>query len=227
MNFSRNLSGLASCLSINLQGEELWLLPGKALFWPRVRTLLLADLHLGKVNHFRKAGVPVPTSANDQNTAALIEVIRETNPVRTIFLGDLFHSQYNEEWEVLRQVIDHFRHCTFELVMGNHDVLSPVQYERLGIRVHARQLVLDPFVLTHQPEEVTQGGGYNLAGHVHPGIRLVGKGRQSLMLPCFYFGSRAGLLPAFGSFTGLGRLQHKKGDQIYVIAEQQVMKVSA
>jgi DNA ligase-associated metallophosphoesterase len=210
---------------IQLQDEDLHLLPEKAVFWPRQKALLIADLHLGKVNHFRKSGVAVPPSANDQNTAALIEVIQKTRPERTIFLGDLFHSHYNEEWEVLRQIRGHFAACSFELVVGNHDILSPVQYERLGINLHANELKLGPFLLTHQPVEVGPDRGYNLAGHLHPGVRLVGKARQSLTLPCFCFGDRAGILPAFGSFTGLYRLRLKKSDQVYVIAEKKVMKL--
>jgi DNA ligase-associated metallophosphoesterase len=220
-----NFKDLIQPLVIQLQSEELHLLPDKALFWPREKVLLIADLHLGKINHFRKSGVPVPPSANHQNTAALIDVIQKTKPHRTIFLGDLFHSHYNEEWEVLRQVLVHFVGCSFELVVGNHDILSPLQYQRLGIRIHTEQLMLGPFRLTHQPTEAPSAEGYNLAGHIHPGIRLVGKAKQSLMLPCFCFGDRTGLLPAFGSFTGLYRLRLKKSDQVYVIAEDNVMKL--
>lgn len=215
---------MGATLTIHIQDEELRLLPDKAIFLPRLKTLLLADLHLGKITHFRKSGVPVPTAANDQNTAALIDVIQKTKPERTIFLGDLFHSHYNEEWEVLRQVLTHFVGCSFELVVGNHDILSPLQYARLGIRIHADQLMLAPFLLTHQPLEENHSG-YNLAGHVHPGIRLVGKGRQSLVLPCFWFGSKGALLPAFGSFTGLYRLPLKKSDQVFAIADNNVMKL--
>jgi DNA ligase-associated metallophosphoesterase len=214
-----------SFLDIDVQGEMLRLLPDKALFWPRMKTLLLADLHLGKVNHFRKAGVPVPPAANVQNTAALIDVFRQTKPERTIFLGDLLHSYYNDELEVLRQVLGHFTACTFELVAGNHDILPPLQYERLGIRVHAKHLADAPFLFTHQPLPDASAAGYNLAGHLHPGIRLVGQARQAITLPCFYFGKYAGLLPAFGSFTGLHRLKLKKSDRVFVIAENRVMAI--
>ena len=46
------------------------------------------------------------------------------------------------------------------------------------------------------------GYGYVLAGHLHPGVRLHGPGRQSVRLPCFAFGRNAALLPAFSEFTG-------------------------
>ena len=34
-----------------------------AIFWKEKDTLLLADIHLGKVGHFRKSGIPVPRKA--------------------------------------------------------------------------------------------------------------------------------------------------------------------
>ncbi len=201
------------------------LLSQKALYWPLKRILLVADLHLGKVNHYRKAGYPVPTKANDENTALLIDLLNHYKPERLLFLGDLFHSHYNEEWEVLGQVIRHFRSTSFELVMGNHDIMSTLQYERHQVMVHREELLIDDLLLTHVPLEEPIPGVYNLAGHIHPGARLLGKGRQALLLPCFYFGKHQGILPAFGSFTGLYPVKVLKGDQVFVIVEGEVINV--
>ena len=49
--------------------------------------------------------------------------------------------------------------------------------------------------------------------------------RQRLRLPCFYFGERSGVLPAFGAFTGLSMLRPANGDHCFVIAEDQVLAV--
>jgi len=78
--------------------------------------------------------------------------------------------------------------------------------------------------ITHHPD-ATDKKVYNLAGHVHPGFRLSGKAKQALTLPCFYFGEDGGLLPAFGAFTGLSRIEPKVNDQIYVIVDQSIVKV--
>ena len=43
---------------------------------------------------------------------------------------------------------------------------------------------------------------YFFSGHLHPGIRIRGMGKQSLQFPCFYFGGQYAILPAFGRFTG-------------------------
>lgn len=212
-------------MDIEIMNESMELFPQKALFWKKHRTLFLADLHLGKINHFRKSGIPVPCKANDRNLELLIDVINQTKPQRIICLGDLFHSHYNPEWEVFGELVRHFASISFELVLGNHDIMSERQYERKGIAVYD-DLVLGSFLFTHHPLEIIPTNFYNMAGHIHPGINLRGKGRQSVTLPCFYFGQRQALLPAFGMFTGLARIAPKKDDKIFVVADNKIMLVA-
>jgi DNA ligase-associated metallophosphoesterase len=217
--------GMKAGVRAMVNGNELVLLPQKAVYWEAESTLLLADLHLGKINHFRRSGYPVPPRANDANTTQLIDLLNHFKPNRTLFLGDLFHSHYNQEWEVLGQVVKHFSACSFELILGNHDIMSEVQYQRHQLTVH-NELRVGNLLLTHEPQEPQQAGCYNLAGHIHPGARLVGGAKQSLTLPCFYFGARQGILPAFGSFTGLYRVPVKRNDLVYVVADGEVVKVA-
>jgi uncharacterized protein len=209
---------------IEIENEEFALFPQKAAFWKRYDILLLADLHLGKVNHFRKSGYAVPAKANDHNVELLVEIIDLTKPKRVVCLGDLFHSHYNPEWEVFGELVNHFSGISFELVLGNHDIMSDRQYERKRIYVHD-EIKLGPFIFTHHPMEEIPANAYNIAGHIHPGVHLVGKARQSLTLPCFYFGARIGLLPAFGKFTGLAPITPQKNDRIFVVADNKVIAV--
>jgi DNA ligase-associated metallophosphoesterase len=204
--------------------ERLELLPQKAVLWREKKLLFIADLHLGKVNHFRKSGIPVPTKANDRNLELLVELLTETKPERVICLGDLFHSHYNPEWEVFGELIKHFGNISFELVLGNHDIMSRIQYSRKGITLHD-VLRVSPFIFTHHPLEETEMECYNIAGHVHPGVNLRGKGKQSITLPCFYFGECSGLLPAFGMFTGLAKIYPKKADKVFAIVEDRIIEL--
>ncbi len=212
-------------MNIGIKGQQLTMLPEKALALMSYKILLLADLHFGKINHFRKSGIPVPSKANDRNAEFLINLLNRIKPERVIFLGDLFHSHYNEEWEVLGQVLRHFSACRFELVKGNHDIMSKLQYERHQMEVHEGALKVGPFILTHEPMKDPESDYYNIAGHIHPGVHLSGKGRQSLTLPCFYFGERQGIMPAFGSFTGLATINPSKNDRIFVIADGKILEV--
>jgi uncharacterized protein len=210
-------------MEVELFHEKVTLLPQKALWFKTRKLLLVADLHFGKINHFRRSGIPVPAKANDKNTELLINLLNETKPDRLVFLGDLFHSHYNEEWEVVGQIRKHFSACSFELVLGNHDILSALQYERHTMVVYPNELKVGDFVFTHEPMETIEEGYYNLSGHLHPGVQLRGSGRQSITLPCFYFGKHQGILPAFGSFTGLARVSPKKEERIFVIAHDKII----
>lgn len=212
-------------MKIEIRGHQLTMHPEKALALMADKVLLLADLHFGKINHFRKSGIPVPSKANDRNSEFLIDLLNRVKPERIIFLGDLFHSHYNEEWEVLGQVLHHFSSCSFELVRGNHDIMSNLQYDRHNMQIHECALKIGPFIFTHEPLEKPKDDFYNIAGHIHPGVHLSGRGRQSLTLPCFHFGKHQCIMPAFGSFTGLAKINPKKEDQIFVIAEGKILKV--
>lgn len=188
--------------------------------------LVLADVHLGKVNHFRKNGIPVPVRAGIRNIEILVSLVDFLQPVRVLFfLGDLFHSRFNSDWDAVKQVIAHFKAVAFELVEGNHDVLEKIHYEQSGLQLHGTCLDEGPFVFTHHPIKNVPEGKFNIAGHVHPGIFLGGKGKQGVKLPCFYFSRKHALCPAFGEFTGLSAIQPLPGDRTFVIADNQVLEV--
>ena len=211
-------------MEITIREKKIRLLPQRAIFLVEEQALVIADLNIGKVGHFRGAGIPAPSRAGNRNFEELVSAIEGTDPKRVIFLGDLFHSHYNSDWEVFGEFLAYYSHIKFELVIGNHDIMSDHQYTRKKIHVYD-QLVLGPFLLTHHPQEDNYAPYYNLAGHIHPGVRMVGGGKQSLTLPCFFFGKQQGFLPAFGIFTGFKRIRPEKNDKVFVIAENRILKV--
>lgn len=211
---------------LEFQKEPVVLLPEKALWLPALKSLVVADVHWGKIDHFRKAGIPVPQKGNDRNAETLVSMLNIFKPGRVIFLGDLFHSVYNDGWETFGQVRNAFLPCAFELVVGNHDILSERQYERHKIQLHKEHLQLKDLLLTHEPLEEIPAGVFNVAGHIHPGANLRGRGRQSVTLPCFFVRSNQCILPAFGAFTGLATIQPKVGDKIFVVASGQVLSMN-
>lgn len=186
--------------------------------------LLLADLHLGKTAHFRKAGIAVPSAAAQSNWDRLYSLLLDYKPQKVVFLGDLFHSSYNPVWEDVGIMTVQFKYTQFLLIQGNHDILAKADYEQAGLSVYP-SLEIGPFLFTHEPLEESSSEQYNLAGHIHPCVHLRGNGRQRLRLPCFYFGKNGGLLPAFGAFTGMAGIQPKDGEEVYVVAEDCVLKV--
>ena len=201
------------------------LLPEKAVYWPDKKVLFVADVHLGKVMHFRKNGVPLPPQAAKSNVDRLTLLLDSLQITGVYFLGDLFHSVHNEEWHDLEQLVSKYPDTDFRLVEGNHDILEANRYGSAGIEVLPEGFDFDPFTLYHIPPVLSEENHYALCGHVHPAVQLKGSGRQRLTLPCFHFGPHVGILPAFGAFTGSVALKTNGQDQIYAIGANQIFRV--
>ncbi len=204
-----------------INNEEFILHPLGGLFWTKKSLLLISDVHLGKVNHFRKFGAAVPRQAIHKNFLLLDQIVADFNPFQICFLGDLFHSSLNKEWELFENWVAKTP-AEIILVSGNHDIISPILFEKLNIEIY-QEWILDDFLLTHHPEE--RDGLFNFCGHIHPAIKLKGFGRQNLRLSCFFKTKNQLILPAFGEFTGTYTLKPSKKDEVYVIVEDKVVKV--
>lgn len=208
-----------------LKDQNLILLPEKAIWWKQKEILLIADTHFGKVNHFRKSGISIPDGAALKNLEILQDLILQNKPKEVIFLGDLFHSEMNSEWLFFKDILKSFPFVKFKLVQGNHDVFHEMTYQKGQFEFFETPLEMGPFIISHEPLEI-EHALYNLCGHIHPGVKLRGGAKQSLRLACFYFKEKQGILPAFGQFTGLHVVGPKKGEKIFVIADNKVIEVA-
>ncbi len=213
-------------MNITVAGEPIMLLAQRALFVPSLRTVLVADVHWGKAAAFRAAHIPIPSGTTNSDLARLSDVLQTTQAQHLIVLGDLLHARAGRHAAVLHAIAlwraEH-AHIRIQLVRGNHDTHAGDPPDALDISCVDAPFVLGPFACAHYPEPSTMG--YVLAGHLHPHVSLSGRGRQSMRLPCFVFGERVGVLPAFSSFTGGGMYAQNPNDMIFAIAEDQVIKV--
>lgn len=184
--------------------------------------LLISDVHLGKISHFRKFGSALPGNAIYKNFVKLDGVVEYFNPESICFLGDLFHSTLNNEWNLFAEWVNQTQ-LPIILVAGNHDIISPLKYEELGVTV-VSEWTLDGFLLTHNPE--IREDYYTISGHIHPAVLLEGAGRQFLKLPCFFRTPNQIILPAFGEFTGTYVMEPAEDDKVYVITKEDVVEVA-
>ena len=213
------------CLAA-VAGESLLLMPERAAYWERVRTLLVADPHWGKAATFRASAIPVPRGTTSEGLARLDRALARTGAHRLVFLGDYLHARDGRAPETLRALADWRaanRELDVVLVRGNHDRHAGDPPVEAGVRCVDAPLLDGPFVLAHHPRASVEG--YVLAGHLHPGAPLVGRGRMRERLPCFWFRRDVGVLPAFGDFTGLADVTPEGGDRVYVVADTEVVEV--
>lgn len=211
---------------IELAGEPVVLFPERAMHLPERQTLLVADVHWGKAAAFRADRVPVPRGTTTDDLERLDALLEVTGARTLIVLGDLLHARSSLAPETLLAIEAwraRHRGLAITLVRGNHDVHAGDPPPTLDIHCVDAPFAVGPFRLYHHP--TSDPSGYALAGHVHPAVRLSGRGRQRLVLPCFAFGATSGLLPAFGSFTGAAVVDPPRDARCFVIADGSVMSV--
>ena len=213
---------------LDIGGQQLQLLPQRAAYLPGHRTLLVADAHIGKAVSFRRLGVPVPEATTDGMLARLSDALAATQAERVVFLGDLLHSARAHAAATLAAVErwrGQHRQLDLVLVRGNHDRHAGDPPAAWGVQAVDEPLRLDGLALKHHPD--AEPGAYVLAGHVHPGVLLGGRAHDRLRLPCFHFGPKVGLLPAFGEFTGLHVVSRSVGDRVFVVQGAAVLALPA
>lgn len=211
-------------LAVEVAGHALLLCPERAALDPRRHALFVADAHLGKDASFRARGVPVPTGSMLQNLARLDAMLARHRVDHLVFLGDLFHTRESHTPETLVPLAQwRTRHAALRLtlVVGNHDRHAGPAPTALGIDEVEEPYALGPWALCHHPGAVP--GAYALAGHEHP-VHTLRTRADALRLPCFRFGARNAVLPAFGAFTG-GLERREPGSRVFVVAEDRVIAV--
>ncbi|MEO7984545.1 MAG: ligase-associated DNA damage response endonuclease PdeM [Bacteroidota bacterium] len=207
-----------------------WVSPERSLYWEEEKTLIIADMHLGKSGHFRKEGIAIPQSIYKADLQRLISQLYLNKVERLIIAGDLTHSTANKELELFIKWRKDFSLLHIDLVKGNHDILDNNWYTAATINVSEKKLQAGPFLFIHDltlHPKLTEKEKqlYIFTGHMHPAISIKGQGRQSLRFPCFYFAKNYCVLPAFSRFTGTFRVTPEKGETVFALVENSVMQL--
>ncbi len=190
-------------LAFRFANEDLVADFARAVYWPRQKALLVADLHLGKSQIFRNAGIALPEGSDEQDLRRLSTLVRGHACDRLWMLGDIVHGSTATDapW---RRAWAEFAAAHGQLaitaIIGNHD-----RHDRIAMAASAEvtgELVAGPITLRHDPARPAgeTNPPFVIAGHVHPLVQLR-DGTRRYRLPCFRLGKRALILPAFGSTT--------------------------
>ncbi|HEX9511411.1 MAG TPA: ligase-associated DNA damage response endonuclease PdeM [Puia sp.] len=207
-----------------LKGQQLWLSPDRCIFWEEEKSLIVSDLHFGKTGHFRKSGIGVPQSVYREDLQRLLTQIQYFRPRQLLVVGDLFHSRENKELALFQRWREGFPDLGVRLIKGNHDILHDDWYQAAGITVDEDCLQIGAFAFVHDITDIDDIAAckgmppaYYFSGHIHPGIRINGLGKQSLRFPCFYFGVDFAVLPAFSRFTGMASIDPEPKSNVFAI----------
>lgn len=212
-------------MTVTIREEELILDKERAIYFPQQALLAISDLHLGKTAHFRKAGLQVPSTLAHNDLKRLGLLIEHYQPKTLLINGDMFHHGLNTDIEDFERWKTQYKALHFVLVKGNHDRLDEAQYQRLNIKIEEPNYCTNNFCFVHDALTCNEKNLYPISGHVHPGVSIVGKAKQSLKFPCFYFGKTHAIMPAFSSFTGLFLVRPKVGERVFAITPKSVVAV--
>jgi len=212
-----------------INDQKLWLSADRSAYWEAQETLIVSDLHFGKTGHFRKSGIGVPQAVFKEDLQRLLSLLQHFQPKQLVIVGDLFHSHENKEMALFQKWRENFPGIAFHLVKGNHDILPNEWYDQSGIELHEETMQVDRFCFIHDITTASGNSlpkaGYFFSGHIHPGVRVNGLAKQSLRFPCFYFGEKYAVLPAFSRFTGAALIELKSKDQVFAIVENKIIRM--
>jgi len=226
----------AGSLALQLAGEGLWLLPQRAVCWPACRTLVVADLHFGKDDVFRRAGLALPEGAAGEDLARLDALLVATRSERLLVLGDFLHGDLQPgdafparfaAWRAAH------RELAITVIAGNHDRHARrdgAAPPGLDVAWRAEPLLEGPFAFVHDPDapdEAAAGARFRLGGHLHPVTLLPARGGARLRVPVYWQRAQGLVLPSFGRLTGGHPVRPAPGDRLLVAGPERVIRLRA
>ena len=169
------------------------------IYWPRLMTIILSDLHLGKSMFWARHGKFLPPYDNLETLSKLKKVLRKFQISKIIFLGDVFHddSGYEslepETIQILNEIL-----CNYEIIFiaGNHDLNISIPKIKI-----LKNYTKDSIIFSHYPSTNVSEKKAQIFGHFHPKISVKISGRV-ISKKCFVIDKKKILLPSFGNYTG-------------------------
>ena len=199
-----------------------------ALWLPQLRTVVMADVHLGYGWALRRRGQLGPVD-DVAVQAKLDTVVQELSPHRIVFLGDLVHAPRPAPGEraAIEGTLERLAsRAKLTVVLGNHDRGFTRDYPGLPIAVQ-EHWECEGFLAVHGDKELPAGVDRLVMGHIHPAIGVVDHAGASRRLPAFLVTETVVILPAFSpTAAGLDVRGPGLPKQILGSAEVQVIAIS-
>ncbi len=184
---------------VSVAGAAVSLEPEGGAFLPDERVLIVSDLHLEKGSSYAARGVLLPPYDTRATLGRLAALIDRLAPRVVISLGDSFHDDACEarmgacDLGELKRLVALPEDWIW--IEGNHDPRPPAHIggQTLGA------CVVGSLTFRHEPQPRPALG--EVAGHLHPCVRVSGRGRSVRRRAFLSDGARL-VMPAFGAYTG-------------------------
>lgn len=186
-------------LAFELAGQCVRALTCGGLWWESAGVLVVSDLHFEKASSYAARGQMLPPYDTRATLARMWRLVEALAPRTVISLGDSFHDRRARPRMAADDVASLRRmtgSCDWVWIEGNHDPKPP---EDLGGRAAVEETI-GPLTFRHIPTEGPAHG--EIAGHLHPCARVVGRSGRSVRRRCFATDGARLVMPAYGALTG-------------------------
>ncbi|MEM4514062.1 MAG: metallophosphoesterase [Ignisphaera sp.] len=183
-----------------------------AIYIPKFKAVVIADVHLGFEEDMASKGVFLPRIQLSKTVDVIEKSLSYVDASILVIAGDIKHrfeklgrKEARDLREFLEVSIKRFRKIV--IVRGNHDTYLLTVCKKLGIDIYDA-LWLDDILVVHGHKDIRGKKGFSLVlmGHEHPSIALKDPVTgHSTKFPCFLLaplkkGGYALVLPALGVY---------------------------
>lgn len=174
---------------IEIENEEIELLPERVVFWPAMELLLVADIGFALTE---KTWIESGTAELERLKA----ILRKRPVKRVVLLGDAAPEGRSFDRPLLWKVQTWSRSLgiAFYLAFPKTPLFKAEELTSFGVAAWADPLVIPPFAFTKEPQPHAKY--FTFSGHVHPHVVLK-KGGERHSFPCFQIKERIAILPSF------------------------------
>lgn len=169
---------------------------GKALWLPKLKVLVIADLHIGYEEALNEAGFLIPRTQFNHMKKEISELLDKLKPKTIVINGDLKHEFggiSEQEWKETREILDMLmKNSGVVLIKGNHDnMLEPIANNK-GLKLEQFYCINKEICMLHGDKIPIEREVHNakiiIIGHEHPSISLR-EGMKTEKYKCFLLGS--------------------------------------
>lgn len=183
-----------------------------AVYIPRFKAVVIADIHLGFEEDMASKGIFIPRIQLNKALEMVHKVLEHVEASTLIVAGDIKHRfeglgkrEARDLRGFLEEVVKIFRRVV--VVRGNHDTFLAPLCRRLGVQLYD-VLWLDKILVVHGHRDLSGLMGFDLVvmGHEHPSISLKDPATgYGMKFPCFLLAPLRGggyvlVLPATGIY---------------------------
>ena len=180
------------------------------IWLPEIRTVLIADVHLGYGWAQRRRGQLGPVSDGGARDK-LAALVTELQPGRIVFLGDIVHAPRPAALE--RELVEATLRLVSEqaeviFVRGNHDRGFAADYPQFAVRMCEHWQSGDIVAIHGDKPTAEESSRHVVLGHLHPALSIHDDAGAGQRIPVFLTGARGSVLPAFSPFAAGYSVNH-------------------